>query len=157
VHCTCVRSTGKLLEIVPAVLSRIYFILFLKLYFGIILHINLYVQLLAQIWHLLMIMAWLGFSTAGVTNHWPPPHDRNYELQKNRNSLLNFLFICLNNLKNVERRNQVFFFKTFILPTIYAFILLLHLGLLFSGFPQHLLTLATHLANECPTDDRQVS
>jgi len=115
----------------------------------------MYVQLLAQIWHLQMTMAWLGFSTTGVTNHWPP-RDRNYELQKNRNSLLNFIFVCLNNLKHIERRNQAFMFKMFILQTVFALILLLHLGLLFLGYPQNPLTIATHLANECPTDDTQV-
>jgi len=44
----CVRPTGKFVKIVPVVLSRISFIILLKLYFRIILRINLYVQLLAK-------------------------------------------------------------------------------------------------------------
>jgi hypothetical protein len=54
-------------------------------------------------------------------------------------------------------RNQIFLFKIFILPTIFAPILLLPFGLLFSGCPQLLLTLAKQLASECPTDRRHTS
>jgi hypothetical protein len=49
--------------------------------------------------------------------------------------------------------NQIFLFKIFILPTIFAPILRLALGLLFSGCPQVLLTLAKQLVGESPTKD----
>lgn len=57
----------------------------------------------------------------------------------------------------LSARNQVFLFQTFILPLLFAPILLLPLGPLFSDCPQHPLTLAMHLVIECPTDDRQIA
>jgi hypothetical protein len=63
-----------------------------------------------------MTVAWLGFSTVGVNNHWPP-RDRNYELKKKLNSLLDFLFIFLNNLKYVEPRESNLFIQNIYFAT----------------------------------------
>jgi hypothetical protein len=67
-----------------------------------------------------MTVAWLGFSTAGLNNPTDRPAAEITNFKKKLNSLLNFRFTCLNNLKHVERRKSSLFIPNFYFATSFC-------------------------------------